>query len=130
MKDERHLMTLFTAARDRTPGPERVAYLDAACAGDPALRAEVEALLRAHDEAGGFLEPPEHLRPTAELGEPDASTAFELADPEAGTVVAGRYRLLEKVGVGGMGAVWRAEQTEPVRREVAVKLIKPGMDSA
>jgi len=125
----RHLMTVFTAARGLPPGSDRATYLDRACAGAAVMRAEVEALLRAHEHANGFLEPPEHLRPTEELRDPASSTEFETGDAEVGTMVARRYRLLEKIGVGGMGAVGRAEQTEPVRREVALKVIKRGMDS-
>jgi serine/threonine protein kinase/tetratricopeptide (TPR) repeat protein len=125
-----HLMTLFAAARRYPPGPDRTAYLDRASAGDPALRAEVEALLLADEEVGGFLEPAGRPDPTMALGDAAANTEYQGASPDAGITVAGRYRLVEKVGVGGMGAVWRAEQTEPVRRTVALKLIKPGMDSA
>jgi hypothetical protein len=125
---ERHLLALFAAALDRASGAERAAYLDRECGRDPALRGEVEALLRAHEQAGGFLEPPpEHQRPTvASDGSP---TLLLRPDRVAGTVVAGRYTLVGVIGEGGMGTVWRAEQTEPVRREVALKVLKPGMDS-
>jgi serine/threonine protein kinase len=110
------LMTLFSAALDCASDAKRAAYLDRACGGDPALRERVEALLRAHGGAGRFLEP-----------EP---TGLPAAAPfDAGTLLAGKYKLLEEIGEGGMGAVWMAEQTEPVRRTVAVKLIKAGMDS-
>jgi serine/threonine protein kinase len=100
---------------------ERVAYLDQACAADPALRARVNALLRAHERAGHLLD-----RPVA----PELLTVDHVpAAEQPGTVLAGRYKLLEGIGEGGMGAVWVAEQIEPVRRKVAIKLIKPGMDS-
>jgi tetratricopeptide (TPR) repeat protein len=115
-----HLMTLFTAALERPPGPERVAYLDGACGGDAALRAEVEALLAVSARAGGFLEG----------AVKDAERTIDLppAAEAPGTVV-GPYKLVEQIGEGGMGSVWMAQQTEPVKRLVAVKLIKPGMDS-
>jgi tetratricopeptide (TPR) repeat protein len=125
-----HLMSVFIAVRGMGSVAERAEYLDRTCAGNPAVRAEVEALLQADAEAGAFLEPPEHLQPTAALDESSAPAAFGAPEPGAGEVVAGRYRLVESIGTGGMGAVWRAEQTEPVRREVALKLIKRGMDSA
>jgi WD40 repeat protein len=125
MKDaEAHLMTVFSAALALGSAADREAYLDQECAGDPALRARAEALLRAHDRAGGFL---------GLASGPVKSAAFEpaaeaAAAPAAGTVVSRRYKLLERVGEGGMGEVWMAEQTEPVRRKVALKLIRPGMD--
>src|SRR5262245_49783394 len=110
---------LFLAALERPPG-QRPAYLEAACGGEDALRGRVEALLRAHDQPGAFLS--EDQPPTAAATGPPASDA-------AGTVVAGRYTLLERLGEGGMGEVWVARQTEPVKRKVALKLIKAGMDS-
>src|SRR6516225_8591046 len=118
-ESEQHLMTIFSAALDRESEAERAAFLDQACRDNPALRERVEALLRAHGQAGGFLEP----RGTAAF---ESSSA---ANPVAGTVIAGRYKLIEEIGEGGMGTVWMAQQTEPVKRAVAVKLIKPGMDS-
>jgi tetratricopeptide (TPR) repeat protein len=125
---EAHLMTVFSAALDCGSAADRAAYLDRACAGDPALRERVEALLRAHSRGGDFLGP---------AAGPAKTTGFELgaagpapdAAPGSGAVIAGRYKLLERIGEGGMGEVWMAEQTEPVRRKVALKLIKPGMDS-
>src|SRR5262249_40870358 len=105
---------LFLAALERPPA-QRPAYLEAAC-GDVALRGRVEALLRAHDQPGAFLS--EDQPPTA-----DATGA------PAGAVIAGRYTLLERLGEGGMGEVWLARQQEPVKRKVALKLIKAGMDS-
>ena len=120
---DRHLMTIFSGALDRESQPERAAYLDEACGADAALRERIEALLRAHEQAGGFLEP----RPASGLETATAPAAP--ANPTAGTVIAGRYKLIEEIGEGGMGTVWMAQQTEPVKRAVAVKLIKPGMDS-
>jgi serine/threonine protein kinase/tetratricopeptide (TPR) repeat protein len=120
---DRHLMTIFSGALDRESPPERAAYLDEACAADAALRERVEALLRAHEQAGGFLEP----RGTAAFE--SSSAPSTTPNPVAGTIIADRYKLIEEIGEGGMGTVWMAQQTEPVKRAVAVKLIKAGMDS-
>lgn len=99
------------------PVERREAFLDTSCAGDPERRAQVEALL-------AITIGPE-LFPT-----PKTSHRGESGSDEAvGTVVAGRYRLMGRVGIGGMGEVWAAEQTRPVRRRVALKLVKAGMDS-
>jgi eukaryotic-like serine/threonine-protein kinase len=108
------MMSIFGGALERSSAEERAAYLDAACGQDAALRGRVEALLRAHAEAGGFF------NPGATVDQPPVAGA--------GTRV-GPYQLLEPLGEGGMGTVWLAQQQEPVRRLVAVKLIKAGMDS-
>jgi eukaryotic-like serine/threonine-protein kinase len=113
--------SIFTAAADLASPEERAAYLEQACAGNAALRAQLEALLRAHARTGHLLDQP--LPGVAKL-----ATAFECG-ARSGAVIAGRYKLLEAIGEGGMGAVWVAEQLEPVRRKVALKLIKPGMDT-
>ncbi len=107
--------TLFAAALER-PANERAAYLDAACAGDAARRARLEGLLRAHESAEpSFLQ-------TAAAETPRA------VEPAAGETI-GRYHLLQKIGEGGCGTVYMAEQEEPVRRRVALKVIKLGMDT-
>ena len=113
--------SIFAATVALANTEERGAYLDQACRGDEALRGRVEALLRAHDRAGHLLD----------RTVPGASHQPGACIPNAqpGDVIAGRYKLLEAIGEGGMGAVWVAEQTQPVRRKVALKLIKPGMDS-
>ncbi|MHC4218738.1 MAG: serine/threonine protein kinase [Planctomycetota bacterium] len=96
---------------------ERAVRLDEACGGDARLRAEIESLLDAHEQAGAFMaEPSVEPAVTSPLGE------------GPGTVV-GPYRLLQLIGEGGFGAVFMAEQREPVRRRVAVKVIKLGMDT-
>src|SRR5262249_23502467 len=88
-----------------------------------------------YDRAGSFLEqpgPPPAPGPETAPDARDAPAPTGACDTplaEAGAVLAGRYKLVEEVGEGGMGSVWRAQQTEPVRRSVAVKLIKAGMDS-
>ncbi len=125
---------VFANALKLADSSGRAAYLDEACAGDPELRADVEALLQAHANDPGFLEQPVgSLMGTVEEASVAESPAAPPADPagtgQSGVVLAGRYRLLELIGEGGMGAVWMAQQLEPVKRLVAVKLIKPGMDS-
>ena len=125
---------LFTAALHQ-PGPAaRVAFLDAACGGDRGLRGRVEALLREYEQLGSFLERPAAAPAETAVGGPppaDApTTPAALNDPPpAPGAVLGPYKLLEVIGQGGMGSVFLAEQQHPVRRQVAVKLIRPGMDS-
>jgi tetratricopeptide (TPR) repeat protein/serine/threonine protein kinase len=106
--------SLFADALEKPP-QERAAFLDAACAADPVLRKNVESLLSAYD-AGQFLEHP-------------AATAAQPASAEQPGTVIGPYKLLQEIGEGGMGTVWMAQQQEPVKRLVALKVIKPGMDS-
>jgi tetratricopeptide (TPR) repeat protein len=102
---------LFQAAADR-PEAERAAFLDEACAGDGDLRAEIEALLGRMDDGSTLPQP-----------------VAPLAGGEAPGDVIDRFKLLEPIGEGGFGVVWMAEQTEPVRRRVALKVIKLGMDT-
>jgi hypothetical protein len=101
------------------PPAERLRYLDDACRGDSALRQRIEALVRAHESAGGFMAAP------ADLPRPSSPPVPE----EVPGNRIGRYKLLQKIGEGGCGAVWMAEQEEPVRRRVALKVIKLGMDT-
>jgi WD40 repeat protein/tRNA A-37 threonylcarbamoyl transferase component Bud32 len=114
---------IFDAAR-KLPAGERAFYLDGACGGDARLRQRVEELLRANDAAAGLLPEP------ATVADPHAPglRAEPFAEEGPGTVI-GRYRLLEKIGEGGFGAVYAAEQKEPVKRRVALKIIKLGMDT-
>ncbi len=130
--------TIFDAALQLSPDG-RAAYLDQACAGDAALRRRVEALLGALEAAGTFMEKPATpARPArsplpatvsgAPSLSPESPAAPDPADDAVGQTV-GRYKLLERIGEGGCGAVYLAEQTEPVRRRVALKLIKLGMDT-
>jgi serine/threonine protein kinase len=114
--------SIFEAAIDKPSPAERAAYLDGACHGNPALRGEVEALLAAHDRLGTIhLATPPVLRGAATLD-------FTPPAEQPGTQI-GPYKLLEQIGEGGMGTVFVAEQAAPVRRRVALKLIKPGMDT-
>jgi serine/threonine protein kinase len=113
------LEDIFLAAVEKAQA-DRAAYLDTACGSDAGLRAQVEALLRSHEEAGSLLEQP-LFRTSLTADEPPAV--------EHPGVSVGPYKLLELIGEGGMGSVWMAQQTEPVKRVVALKLIKAGMDS-
>ena len=118
--------SLFAAALERTSAGRRRAFLDEACAGDVALRERVERLLAAHEKTLGILD-----RPAGPPGSPEDAAGWLSRRCPAGRdasapLVAGRYKLLEAIGEGGMGTVWMAEQTQPVRRKVAVKLIKAG----
>jgi serine/threonine protein kinase/WD40 repeat protein len=119
--------TLFTAALERTDPARRKAFLDEACAGNLALRARVVRLLAAHEKTLGILDSP--VNPPGAAG--GSLPLAEAVRPEerAGLLIADRYRLIEAIGEGGMGTVWLAEQTQPLRRKVAVKLIRAGMDS-
>jgi len=112
--------TLFHQALELEPH-ERAAFLTSACASDAALRRRVEALVAAHEQAGGFL--------PQGIGVATASALGESPNTESIGTVIGHYKLLEKLGEGGFGAVWAAEQTQPLRRRVAVKIIKLGMDT-
>ena len=122
---------VFFAALEKDPA-DRSAYLDAACAGRPELRARVDKLLAAHPKVGGFLEPPGTAGvPPATVTaapapdpDPDPTASHRPAGAAPGAVVAGRYKLLQQIGEGGMGTVWMADQTEPVKRRVAVKLVR------
>jgi serine/threonine protein kinase/tetratricopeptide (TPR) repeat protein len=135
--DPRRAKELFLAALDLSGPQARQALLDRECGGDAELRRRVAVLLAAHDDPASALDQPLAAAALADPGATASLTTTGGAQPGpagapaegAGTVLAGRYRLLEEVGEGGMGTVWLAEQTEPVRRQVAVKLVKAGMDS-
>jgi serine/threonine protein kinase len=118
MADNPRVRDILDRAAELAP-ERRPGFLDSACAGDAPLRAEVESLLRALDSAEQFM-----ARPT--IPGTAASDSFQ---NKIGSNI-GPYRLLEKIGDGGMGVVFLAEQDPPVRRQVALKVIKPGMDSA
>ncbi len=115
--------TIFSTALRQRPA-ERESFLNAACAGQPALRQRIEALLKAQSKLGEFMEAP------ANSGPVDAPAIQWVASSEEkpGTWI-GRYKLLQKIGEGGCGVVYMAEQEEPVRRRVAIKVIKLGMDT-
>src|SRR3989441_9574572 len=115
--------SFFAAALER-PVPERAAFLDGACRGDPALRQRLEALLAAHEQTNALPPPPAE----ASTRPAQPTIKIEPVDEALGRMI-GRYKLLEKIGEGGCGVVYVAEQAEPVRRRVALKVIKLGMDT-
>ena len=110
------------------PAEDRQAFLRRACAADPPLLAEAERALAACDESSDFLESAGG-GPAAALLRDLVEQTETLSDGDAGGEAIGAYRLLQKIGEGGMGEVWLAQQTEPLRRRVALKLIKAGMDT-
>jgi serine/threonine protein kinase/tetratricopeptide (TPR) repeat protein len=110
--------SVFAEAQALQNPQERAVFLDRASAGNPEMRRNLESLLSAYD-AGQFLEAPA-VAPVATIDNP--------VRERPGTVI-GPYKLLQQIGEGGMGTVFMAEQTHPVQRKVALKIIKPGMDS-
>jgi hypothetical protein len=122
--------SLFDAARLMAAGPERDAFLKTRCAGDETLRSRVAGLLAAGDKADDFFNETLCALPPLidEAGTLQQSGMVSYADEKAGSCI-GRYRIVEKVGEGGCGVVYMAEQTHPVRRRVALKVIKLGMDT-
>src|SRR5580704_541946 len=134
------LESIFSAALQKTSDEERAAFLNDACAGNADLRQQVERLLSAVPRPGNVST--KAFAPTADDPGIGADAPFRAASTlpprpgppplsaeEPGTRI-GPYKLLQKIGEGGMGAVYMAEQEQPIRRRVALKIIKPGMDSA
>ncbi len=117
MQPQSHEKSIFLDAMELSSPSERAALLDRACGKDHALRARVEVLLRAHAQPQALLDDPQALAPA---GYPAAEGPGSIIGP---------YKLLQQIGEGGMGTVFMAEQTVPVKRTVALKIIKPGMDS-
>src|SRR6266702_935707 len=121
---------LFLHAAGQLPPEQWDGYIGEACGGDAELEQQVGHLLQVHREAGSFLD-----RPAAAVGAtrdfesaPGAGAAAGPLREGPGTVI-GPYQLLQQIGEGGMGTVFMAEQQHPVRRKVALKVIKPGMDT-
>jgi WD40 repeat protein/serine/threonine protein kinase len=112
--------SIFVEALDKEDPGERAAFLARACASDPLLRQRIERLLQQHQQGDSFLDSP--------IGG-QVGTADEPQTERPGAVI-GPYKLLQQIGEGGMGVVYMAEQQQPLRRKVALKIIKPGMDSA
>ncbi len=117
--DPQRVQSLFLAAVEAGTPAARAALLEHECGTDAELRQRVEALLRAHEASASFPD---------ESSLAPAATVDDLIRERPGTVI-GPYKLLEQIGEGGMGLVFVAEQQQPVRRKVALKVIKPGMDS-
>jgi serine/threonine protein kinase/tetratricopeptide (TPR) repeat protein len=115
---------VFADAIEITAPAARAFYLRRACGADKVLSDAVERLLNAHERAGEFLQSPPSVE-TSEFGWPDCALP---TSEKAGDLI-GRYRLVEQIGEGGFGVVWLAEQLEPVHRQVALKVIKAGMDT-
>ena len=113
---------IFADALEKANAAERAAYLTQACGNDAQLRQQVEALLLAHEKAGGFLEEPAAALPGGTIVVPTPLTE------KPGDRI-GHYKLLQQIGEGGCGVVYMAEQEQPIRRRVALKVIKLGMDT-
>jgi WD40 repeat protein/serine/threonine protein kinase len=125
---------IFADAIELTIPREQQDYLDRACGDDAELRRQVDALLAARAHAGNFLDDPAadaaaSAATRTHAGPDDPPTAAHPGPAEEVGTRIGPYQLLQKLGEGGMGSVWVAEQSGPVRRRVALKLVKPGMDS-
>jgi len=119
--DPQAIQALFARAIEIADPSERAKFLTEQCGGDAKLYDRVANLLVAFDGSKGFLDQPTRAHAALQL---DAASRYQ-----PGNTIAGRYKLLEAIGEGGMGTVWVAEQSQPVKRKVALKLIKAGMDS-
>src|SRR5262245_44929210 len=114
MADSQRVRSIFLEAVERHAPDQWSAFVDRACGAESDLRQRVEVLLRAHAQANSMLDVAA-VPPVATIDQPTTESA--------GTVI-GPYKLLELIGEGGMGTVWMAQQQEPVKRVVALKLIK------
>ncbi len=114
---------LFFLAVNHPPA-ERATVLDGACGSDCAVRRQVEDLLQSHDRAGAFLAAPTVTPAVGDGTSPPARTVDDSGEPTIG-----RYRLIDVIGEGGYGTVYHAVQTEPIHRDVALKIVKLGMDT-
>jgi serine/threonine protein kinase len=113
--------TIFLGARELSRPEERAAFLDQKCGGDPALRERVERMLNAEQKADQFLaNDPLPIYKTAVVSVSEGEAVGTLISP---------YKLLQQIGEGGCGIVYMAEQEQPIRRRVALNVIKPGMDT-
>src|SRR5262245_41743178 len=108
-------LEIFSIALEMDRPEERAAYLDQACGDNAELRQRIEILLRSHAGAGSFMASP--------APGPGVTTDLPATQELPGAVI-GPYKLLQRIGEGGMGEVWMAEQTAPVQRKVALKIIK------
>lgn len=119
MNDNRSIDDVFCAAIEIASASERQVWLDQVCGSDAELRRQLDRLLQAHYCGGSIIDSPAHA----------VATTFLPSETDCIGTQIGPYKLLQKIGEGGMGVVYMAEQTEPMTRKVALKLIKPGMDS-
>lgn len=124
--DPKQMQAVFFEVLVAQPA-ERASILDRACAGNAELRQRIEQLLRAHEDSEEL--PAAHAAATEDTTGFDATQSYTSSEPTPGMVIASRYTLEQKLGEGGMGEVWVAKQSEPVKRKVALKLIKAGMDT-
>ena len=122
MNDPSKVESILLAALEKATPEARSAYLDDVCRDNPGLREQVNRLLAAHPNAIEFLEIPA-------VAVEEKTAVYVPSVEKPGSILVGRYKLLEMIGEGGMGEVWVADQLEPIKRRVALKLIKPGMDS-
>lgn len=122
---------IFDVARELEEPAARAAFLDQACNGDTALRQRLEKLLAVAAPADDFFRsiPVHEVRAAAVASSPAPPAPARKENPETANAVIGRYRLIERLGEGGCGVVYLAEQQEPVRRRVALKIIRLGMDT-
>ena len=118
--DAQRVQAVFQAALEAPDRAARAAVLERECATDPEVSRRVQALLQAYENPASILDRP----PVAAL-----PVTVDDAPPECPGTMLGSYKLIEQIGEGGMGVVWMAQQTEPVKRVVALKVIKAGMDS-
>ncbi len=123
-------VALFSAALELS-ADQRTAYLLEACADDPALRQRLQELLRVHQDAITFLEKKASEEPGVQARDdvPNGTIQMTAAPTEKPGERIGHYKLLQQIGEGGCGVVYMAEQEEPIRRRVALKVIKLGMDT-
>ena len=119
MNDDRSIDEIFCTAIEIESSRDRQSWLNQACGDDAELRRQVDRLLEAHFRGGSIVDAPAHA----------LDVTVNQPRPETPGTQIGPYKLLQQIGEGGMGAVFMAEQTQPVQRKVALKLIKPGMDS-
>ncbi len=121
MPSEAHpIESILAAAVEMKSEAARREFVERACGGDPELKRRLEVLIENHFQAGSFLESP--------AAAPAATVEPPIVIERAGSVI-GPYKLLEQIGEGGFGVVFMAEQQQPVRRKVALKVLKPGMDT-
>lgn len=127
-ESKKRIREIFDEAIKIVDEAERRQFLEKACEGQDDVKREVELLLSASENASGLSATKSYGEPKRPVVSDYSTKAHEEFDP-VGSIVAGKFMLLENIGEGGMGSVWMADQREPIRRKVAIKLIKAGMDS-